>query len=227
MSESKKIVITGVTGGLGLALTQYLLSAGHQVFGCGRRENPLPDASPASFHYAQLDIADAVAPCDWATIVQAENTIDILVHNAGVIHDNAELCDISAEQLDAVIDINVKGTFHVLRAFLPKMIQLRRGVIVTLSSGAGRFGIPTLSGYCASKFAVEGLTQSLAKELPAPMAAIPLAPGMIDTAILRQNTSVDAAQQQKPDDWATRAGPMILGLNREHNGQSLDVPPEK
>lgn len=224
MSECRQIVITGVTSGLGLALSRYLLAVGHRVFGCGRRDHPMPAADPARFQFRQLDILDAKALEDWAGAIQAERPIDFLVHNAAVIHPKAPMGGIDWAMLEQVIQINVLGTFRVLRAFLPGMTASRRGVIVTLSSGAGRCGIAGVSGYCASKFAVEGLTKALAAELPEPMAAIPLAPGMIDTDMLRTNFGEDAAQYQKPEDWAKRAGPMILGLNREDNGQSLTVP---
>jgi NAD(P)-dependent dehydrogenase (short-subunit alcohol dehydrogenase family) len=121
-------------------------------------------------------------------------------------------------QLEAVIDINIKGTFHVLQAFLPGMLRQKQGIILTLSSGAGRMGIPTISGYCASKWAVEGLTKSLAEELPEPMSAIPLSPGIIDTDMLRTNFGDEAAQYPKPAQWAEVAAPFILGLGRSRTG---------
>jgi len=224
MSARKTIVITGVTSGLGLGLTQYLLDGGHRVFGCGRRENPLPEADPGGFQFRSLDLMDRTALKEWADDIQCEEAIDILVHNAGAMHANANLWEIEPTDLEMTIDVNVKGSFYVARAFLPGMLEARRGVLVLMSSGAGRFGIPSISGYCASKFAVEGMAQALAEELPAPLAAIPLAPGMVDTPMLRGNAMLKADDYEKPEPWAQRAGPMILGLNREHNGQSLSVP---
>lgn len=217
-------VITGVTSGLGQALTTRLLAEGHRVYGCARRPNPVPGAISERFAFRQLDILDRAAVVAWAREVTADSAVDVLVHNAAVMHPSAPLWEIDAKQLDAVLDINIKGSFHVLGAFAPAMVEAGRGLIITLSSGAGRRGIAGISGYCASKWAIEGLTKALAEDLPAPLAAVPLAPGVIDTPMLRINFGEAAAQYQKPEAWAVRASAFIQGLNRTHNGQSLIVP---
>ena len=111
----------------------------------------------------------------------------------------------------------------VIRAFVPAMITRGTGVIVNLSSGWGRSVSPEVAPYCASKWAIEGLTQALAAELPAGMAAVPLNPGVIDTEMLRQCWSDEASAYPKADAWAKVAAPFILGLNAKHNGQSLSV----
>jgi len=224
MSDSRTIVISGVTSGLGLALSQHFVETGHRVFGCGRRENPLAHAKSDRFVFRQLDINDADALAGWTAEIQSQERIDLLVHNAAIMQPSANLHEVDLAVVEEVIRINVLGAFQVLQAFLPGMLAAGRGVVVTMSSGAGRHGIPGISSYCASKYAVEGLTKSLAKELPEPLAAIPLAPGMIDTDMLRTNFGDSAGQHQKPSEWAKRAGPMIIGLSREHNGESLTVP---
>lgn len=218
---NRTFVITGVTSGIGLALTRQLLSDGHRVFGCGRRTNPLPDESNNLFSYRQVDVLDPVGLGEWSEEVQEKHQIDFLVQNAGYLHEPKYFRDIKPEEFDTVFNINVKGTVNVLQAFLPKMLDVKHGIIVTMSSGAGRYGIAKMSDYCASKFAVEGLTRTLAEELPEPMAAIPLSPGMVDTPMLQTTMGSESSQHISPEAWATRAAPFILGLTRKENGQSL------
>jgi NAD(P)-dependent dehydrogenase (short-subunit alcohol dehydrogenase family) len=104
------------------------------------------------------------------------------------------------------------------------MIARGSGTIVTLSSGWGRSTSPDVAPYCASKFAVEGLTQALAQELPSGLAAVALNPGIIDTDMLRQCWSDEAGGYAKPADWAKIAGPYLLQLGAKDNGRSLTVP---
>ena len=123
-----------------------------------------------------------------------------------------------------MIDINIKGVFHVLRHFVPAMVEQGRGVIVNFSSGRGREAAGGVASYCASKFAVEGLTKSLALELPAGMAAVPLNPGAIHTDMLRISFGSYAANYPSPQEWAERAVPFLLQLGPADNGKSLSVP---
>jgi NAD(P)-dependent dehydrogenase (short-subunit alcohol dehydrogenase family) len=104
------------------------------------------------------------------------------------------------------------------------MIARGSGVVVNLSSGWGRSVSGEFAPYCASKWGVEGLTKALAEELPAPLAAIPLSPGVIDTAMLRQCYDEAAGEYAKPAEWAKVAAPFLLGLSRKENGESLTVP---
>jgi NAD(P)-dependent dehydrogenase (short-subunit alcohol dehydrogenase family) len=103
------------------------------------------------------------------------------------------------------------------------MIERKQGVIVNFSSGWGRSTSPEVSGYCASKWAIEGLTQALAQELPNGMAAVPLNPGIIDTEMLRSCFGSSAASYPKPEEWAKRAVPFILRIGPCDNGRSLTV----
>ena len=97
-------------------------------------------------------------------------------------------------------------------------------MIVNLSSGWGRSVSGEFAPYCASKWGVEGLTKALAEELPEPLAAVPLSPGVIDTAMLRQCYAEGAGGYPKPAEWAKVAAPFLLGLGRKDNGKSLTVP---
>jgi NAD(P)-dependent dehydrogenase (short-subunit alcohol dehydrogenase family) len=135
----------------------------------------------------------------------------------------APLWEVPADDFDAVIDVNVKGMANVIRAFVPAMVARKRGVIVNLSSGWGRSTSPEVAPYCASKYAVEGLTLALAQELPRGMAAVPLNPGVIDTDMLRQAWADGASSYPKADQWAKSAAPFLLALGEKDNGRSLTV----
>jgi len=97
-------------------------------------------------------------------VIERLGTIDILVNNAGVITTNP-VVDLSEEDFDYVMGVNIKGVFLCTRAVLKEMIKKRSGKIISISSKAGRTGINYLAHYCASKFAVIGFTQALAQEL--------------------------------------------------------------
>jgi len=129
-----------------------------------------------------------------------------------------------AGEFNKLIDVNIKGVATVIRHFVPAMVARGTGVIVTLSSGWGRGTSPEVAPYCASKFAIEGLTKSLAQELPSGMAAVPLNPGVIDTDMLRQCWSDGAAGYPKADAWAKVAAPHILQFGPTDNGRSLSIP---
>src|SRR5205823_2582584 len=136
---------------------------------------------------------------------------------------NARLWGVPAEEFSQVIDANIKGTANVIRHFVPAMLPKKNGVIVNFSSTWGRVTSPEVAPYCATKFAVEGLTQALAQELPKGMATVALNPGVINTDILRSCFGPGAEAYPTADVWAEQAVPFILGLGPRHNGQSLTV----
>jgi NAD(P)-dependent dehydrogenase (short-subunit alcohol dehydrogenase family) len=227
-NRSRLIVVTGATRGLGRAMTAGFIEAGETVAGCGRSESAvrqLQEEFGAPHRFDQVDVADDQQAAQWAQQVLAEfGPPDLLVNNAALINRNARLWELSAEEFDAVIDVNIKGVVNVIRHFVPAMIERRSGVIVNFSSGWGRSTSPKVAPYCATKWAVEGLTQALAQELPSGMAAIPLNPGIINTEMLQSCFGSSADQFADADAWAVRAVPFLLKLNASHNGQSLTAP---
>jgi NAD(P)-dependent dehydrogenase (short-subunit alcohol dehydrogenase family) len=224
----KKIVLSGATRGLGRALVAPLTQVKHVVAGCGRTASLIDELAkkyPAPNHFTAVDVRDAAAVNRWAdAVLAAVGVPDLLICNAALMNDPAPLWRIHATDFDAVIDVNVKGVVNVIRAFAPAMVARKHGVIVTLSSGWGRSTSPEVAPYCASKYAIEGLTLALAQELPAGMAAVPLNPGVIDTDMLRQCWKDKAASFPKADAWAKRAVPFLLNLSAKENGRSLNVP---
>ncbi len=179
---------------------------------------------PAPNSFAIVDVVDDNQVRSWAQAVLAEGPVDLLLNNAALINRNAVLWEVPVEEFDRVVDVNIKGTANVLRHFVPAMVARKRGMIVNFSSGWGRSVSPEEAPYCATKWAIEGLTLALARELPRGMAAVPLNPGIIDTDMLRVSFSGAAGAYPSPDAWATRAVPFLLGLGAKDNGEQLSVP---
>ncbi len=220
------IVITGVTRGLGRALADWYIANGHTVVGCGRSAEiiEMRFTHPAPHDFAVVDVTDENKVAIWAEKVTGPHGApDILINNAALMNNPAPLWKVPTREFDRLIDVNVKGPVNVIRHFLPAMIARGRGVVVNLSSGWGRGTSPEVAPYCASKYAIEGLTQALAQELPAGLAAVALNPGVIDTDMLRQCWADSAGGYPKAAEWAKTAAPFILSLGPKHNGKSLSV----
>ena len=222
------IVITGVSRGLGYALADRLIADGRTIAGCCRcaeAAERLNGRFGPPHRFAAVDVANDWAVAQWAKeVLAALGPPELLVNNAAVINENATLWEVPPDEFSQLIDVNIKGTYHAIRHFVPAMIAAGRGVIVNLSSTWGRTTSPEVAPYCASKWAIEGLTRALAQELPRGLAAVALNPGVIHTDMLKICFGKAAASYPSPADWARRAAPFLLQLGPEHNGNSLTVP---
>ena len=222
------IVITGVTRGLGRALAEWYIANGHTVAGCGRGGQAIFDlrfTHPEPHHFDVVDVTQPVKVSIWAEKVLGYfGAPDLLINNAGLIHAPAPLWEMSPEEVSRVVSVNILGVSNVTKFLAPSMVNRGRGVIVNLSSGWGRSVSPGMATYCATKWAVEGLTKALAEDLPQGMAAVPLNPGVIDTDMLRLCWADGASSYPKAEAWAKIAAPFILGLGPKDNGHSLSVP---
>jgi NAD(P)-dependent dehydrogenase (short-subunit alcohol dehydrogenase family) len=225
---SRSIVITGVTRGLGRALASRFIQSGHTVAGCGRTRALIGEwqrGCGAPHDFAVVDVASDPEVAAWAQRLLGRGLVpDLLLNNAALINRNAPLWRVPAEEFSRVVDVNLKGTVNVLRHFLPAMLARGRGVVVNLSSGWGRTSDAEVAPYCATKWAIEGLTRALAQELPPGLVAVALNPGIIDTDMLRSCFGGSAAEYPSPEDWARRAAPFLLGLGPKDHGQPLTVP---
>ena len=224
----KRIVITGVSRGLGRALVEEFAREGHQVAGCSRSPEPVEELKkqfPAPHRFDVLDVSDEKHVATWAREVLIEfGPPDLLLNNAALINANNVLWEIPAGEFSRLIDVNIKGVYYVIRHFVPAMIERNSGVIVNFSSGWGRDTSPEVGPYCATKWAIEGLTRALASELPSGLAAIPLNPGIIHTEMLESCFGAAARTFPMPDVWAKKAAPFLLSLGPRNNGEALTVP---
>jgi NAD(P)-dependent dehydrogenase (short-subunit alcohol dehydrogenase family) len=224
----KLVLITGVTRGLGRAMVDEFARLGHTVFGCGRSESVIDQlrrqvGSPHEF--ATVDIASDEEVKAWASrLLSSHGPPDLVLNNAGVINRNARLWEIDAREFSEVIDVNVKGTVNVIRHFVPGMIKRKGGVIVNFSSGWGRSTDAEVAPYCASKWAIEGLTQAFAQELPSGLAVVALNPGIINTEMLQSCFGGSASGYLSPAEWARSAVPFLLKLGPGDSGQQLTAP---
>lgn len=224
----KTIVITGVSRGLGRALTDDFIDLGQTVIGCARSEDAIAHlrqkyGKPHDFN--SLDVADDAAVKNWVeSFLKTHGAPDIVINNAALVNHLAPLWEVPREEFDTLIDVNIKGVANVIRHVVPAMIERGSGMIINLSSGWGRSTSPEVAPYCASKWAIEGLTQALAQELPPGLAAIPMSPGIIHTDMLETCYGEDAAAYTAIDDWVKKAVPFILGLTTRDNGRPVSVP---
>lgn len=227
MNGTLKIVLTGCTRGLGLELVARFTERGHTVLGCGRSADlvaGLASQFGTPNDFTALDVSEGPAVDAWAKRVLASyGNPDLVINNAAVMNDPTPLWEVPAEDFDRLMAVNVSGTLNVIRAFAPSMISAGRGVIANLSSGWGRSTDALVGPYCASKHAIEGLTGSLAQELPRPLAAVAVSPGVIDTDMLRRCWDEAAGAYPKPAEWGERAADFFLALGPKDNGASLRI----
>jgi NAD(P)-dependent dehydrogenase (short-subunit alcohol dehydrogenase family) len=235
--QPKRIVLTGVSRGLGRALAAELIGRGHVVAGCARSGEAIAECRrqwprPQRFHV--VDVTDDRAVEQWAGAVLADGVPDLVINNAAAINRSAPLWELSAAEFDTVIDVNLKGVANVIRHFAPALIErgsiergsIERGsgVIVNISSGWGRSTSAEVAPYCATKWGIEGLTQALAAELPAGVAAVAVNPGIIDTDMLRSCFGAGAAGYPQPEAWARGAADFLLALGPKESGRPVSIP---
>jgi 3-oxoacyl-[acyl-carrier protein] reductase len=160
--EGRVALITGASRGIGAAIARSLHAAGAHVALASRSGD---DASIEGALGIVCDVRDPAALASAAAeTVDRFGGLDVLVVNAGV-GAYGPILDLPAEQIDEMIDVNVKGAIHSVRAALPHLLRSPAADVVTIASEAGRRGLPLEAVYCASKFAQVGLTAALDHEL--------------------------------------------------------------
>jgi len=223
----QKIFITGVSRGLGRALAEFYIAAGHRVFGCARSESAIAELRMTypEHHFSIVDIALDDEVAKWsADVLGNHGAPDLLINNAGLMCRTVPLWEHSDEEFTRLLNANIRGVANIIRYFVPAMVARGSGVIVNFSSGRGRTVAAGVAPYCATKWAIEGLTRALAAELPEGMAAVTLNPGIIDTNMLRSRWGERAGEYQAPAEWAKTAAPFILHISTKDNGQPLTTP---
>ncbi|QSI30284.1 SDR family NAD(P)-dependent oxidoreductase [Variovorax sp. RKNM96] len=185
MKNTRTFFITGVSSGFGRAIASAALQAGHRVVGTVRTEQAAAEFQTeihGDAHVKLLDVTqfDAVAPL--AAVVEAElGPVDVVINNAGYGHEGI-LEESSLDEMRRQFDVNVFGAVAVMKAFLPFMRQRRRGHIINITSMGGYITMPGISYYCGSKFALEGISETLAREVKGlGIAVTAVAPGSFRT----------------------------------------------
>ena len=181
----KIILITGVSSGLGRAFAEGALAAGHHVVGTVRRQDDaaaFAGLAADRAHPLVLDVTDyAAIPSAVAHAEQQVGFIDVLVNNAGYGHEGV-LEESSIEDLQRQFAANVFGPVAMIKAVLPRMRERRSGHIVNVTSMGGFITMPGISFYCGSKFALEGVSEALGKEVAGfGIKVTALAPGQFRT----------------------------------------------
>lgn len=206
----------------------YFAKRGWKVSGCGRNEKRVAGLAGelGSGHRVDVvDMRDDAQVAAWAKdVLESDGVPGLLINNAAVMARLAPVWELSAEEISQIMEINVEGTIHAIRHFLPAMIAAGSGVVVNFSSGWGRSTSPEVAAYCTTKWAIEGLSSALAQELPHGLAAVALNPGIIATEMLRSCWGEAADSYPAAQQWIRAAGPFLEKLGPRDNGRQLTVP---
>jgi NAD(P)-dependent dehydrogenase (short-subunit alcohol dehydrogenase family) len=215
-ARHKVILVTGASSGIGAAIARRLTADGHRVFGTSRKVSGTPVNGVTML---PLDVCDddSVHACVAAVIDQA-GAIDVLINNAGYLLAGA-IEDITITEARAQFETNFFGTVRMVSAVLPLMRARRSGLIVNMSSLAGRVPAPFWGFYNASKFAVEGYTESLRYELtPLGIQVAMVEPGAIKTPFYA-GPPVQAPSAYSP--WRERAFETMAAFERKAPGPEV------
>jgi NAD(P)-dependent dehydrogenase (short-subunit alcohol dehydrogenase family) len=230
-SNRNVAVVTGSSSGIGYATVLQLARSGYLTFATMR--NPakgsdlikVAENEKLPIQVEQLDVTDSNSIKDFVTrIGESAGRIDVLVNNAGHVLIGS-LEDLSMKETQDQLDTNLLGTIQVTQQALPIMRAQGSGIIVNISSVVGRFGLPGMSAYVATKFALEGLSESLAYEVaPFGIKVILIEPGVVKTRIL-DNSVVghDALREDSPYSGMLKSLNATFNTLMEHASTSDQV----
>ena len=216
------MLITGGSSGIGLSTARHLASIGHLVY-IASRSNP---GEIDGLKWLQMDVTHKDSIIAAITeLVREENRLDVLINNAG-LGFNGAVEDVTTEEINALFATNVTGLLEVSRAAIPIMREQKAGMIINISSIAGKFGLPFRGVYCASKHAVEAFSESMSLELKSfGIKVVIVEPGDFKTQInenrrVAQKAQTDASPYRKTfekineqviHEVASAADPILMG----------------
>jgi NAD(P)-dependent dehydrogenase (short-subunit alcohol dehydrogenase family) len=220
---SKVWFITGSSRGLGRALTEVLLESGHRVVATARNPEQLEALSKRYGDRIRTLKLDVTSPADAekavASAKEAFGQIDVVVNNAGYGFIGA-FEEMTADEFKGQIDTNFWGVVHVTRAVLPVLREQGHGHIVQITSIGGRLAVPGLSGYHAAKFAVEGLSEALAKEIR----PLGLKLTVVEPGAFRTDWAGASMAFAKPIEAYAAAMEPLRGFTQQYTGQEPGDP---
>lgn len=220
-------VVTGAGRGIGRAIALELADRGSDVAVLGRAQDTLAATCEEVVRRGRRAVA---IPCDVANGAEVEAAASrvlvdfgvpqIVVSNAGIVH-RASILDTSEAQWDEVVDVNLKGTFLITRAFLRPMLAEKRGRFIAIGSISGTLGTARQASYCAAKWGTIGLVKSLAEELRGTgLQTLCVMPGSVDTDMLKGSGFSPAMQ---PEDVARIVAYAALDAPAAMNGSCIDA----
>ena len=225
-SNQNVAVVTGSSSGIGHEISLILARNGFRTYATMRdlqkksRLKSIKDEENLPLEFVQLDVTDENSvSIAIKTIYDNAGRIDILVNNAGYGLTGA-FEDLCIDEIKTQFETNFYGLIRTTQAVLPFMRKQKSGIIVNISSGAGRFGYPMGSAYVSTKFAVEGLSESLSYEVePFGIRVILIEPGMIKTDF--SNASIMAKKSTDPNSpYMPLMKSMEKGIKRLHENAS-------
>lgn len=226
--EGARFILTGASRGIGAALVAELVTCGAKVVAVARdaaRLAALVDDHGEAVQAVPGDVTDPrVGQAAVAAAEAAWGGVDCLINNAAILPEVRDLANMPLEEFRRVLDVNVIGTVACMQAVWPSMAARGEGFIVNLSSGWGRQADAGVSSYCASKFAVEALSQSAAAEARGNMCVAAVSPGTVFTDMLVTAFGEGTASASvTPETFAPRFAAFLQELEPSHNGGSLTV----
>tara|TARA_B100001750_G_C15519800_1_gene610575 strand:- start:1221 stop:1946 length:726 start_codon:yes stop_codon:yes gene_type:complete len=228
--NNKKIVLTGASSGIGYALLKYFINEGAIVFGSSRNKRELTKEDEQKCNFELLDLSNEDNVKEYVnTIIKKEDEIDILINNAGVAHNLALVEEIDSTMLDSVVRDNLMPTFNMTKYIIPVMKKNNSGTIINISSRAGRRAVPKLSAYTAAKFAVRGLTESVAKEVQdTNIKCISISPAGVNTGMRAMVFGEeDSSNQQTTERISKIISSILLGELQVTNGSDVVIIKDK
>ena len=224
--ENKSVIVTGSGRGIGEYIAKRLAREGANVIVTGRTVRDIENVSKeindaggrSIFIKGDIKIEKDVKEVIHKTIKEF-GKVDMLVNNAGK-GLRKYIWETGVEEFEEIIDVNVKGTFLYMKNIIPEM-EKSTGLIINISSGAGKEGIPELGAYCASKFAVIGLTESAALEVNN-VKIVALCPGSVDTGMFKRLFPGEKADL-KPEEVAEKVADICMHPGKYRQGQSIEI----
>ena len=224
--QNKSVIVTGSGRGIGEYIAKRLGREGANIVVTGRTTEDIEKVSEEINNEGGRSIfikGDVTREEDVKKVIHGTikefGKVDLVVNNAG-IGLKKYIWETNIEEFEELIDVNVKGVFLYMKHIIPEM-KINGGLIINISSGAGKEGIPMLGAYCASKFAVIGLTESAAAEINN-VKIVALCPGSVDTGMFKRLFPGQKADL-KPDDVAQKVADICINPEKYRQGQSIEL----